>query len=195
MDWKIVKSFDECSSMDTYAVILLSNFSINFNFSHFLHAILRLFCALIDARWIVWDEPNKSFVSVIPFTLWVDPYFKMNSMQKSWLRAFLGPEHSVRQLDRKRRAQPVCTTELLYGSGCVRLLPPEKWFGYPGCRAASITPAFGYYMRQKFNASSRPFVVNLPNGNRIHADGGWCSSDRRTGPISTTSNSVCCTSE
>ena len=24
----------------------------------------------------------------------------------------------------------------------------EKWFGYPGCRANEMLPAFGHYMRQ-----------------------------------------------
>lgn len=43
---------------------------------------------------------------------------------------------------------------LIYGSGCVRLLPPEKWFGYPGCRAGDILRAFGTYMRHIHNASS-----------------------------------------
>ena len=46
----------------------------------------------------------------------------------------------------------VSAEKLIYGSGCVRFLPPEKWFGYPGCRAGEILPAFGQYMRQKFDA-------------------------------------------
>jgi hypothetical protein len=41
---------------------------------------------------------------------------------------------------------------MLYGSGCVKLLPPEKWYGYPGCRASSVLPAFGHYMRTIFKA-------------------------------------------
>jgi hypothetical protein len=59
----------------------------------------------------------------------------------------------------------VQSNTLLYGSGCIRLLPPENWFGYPSCRAAQILPAFGYFMRQHYFAVNEPkyleFVDNL----------------------------------
>jgi hypothetical protein len=141
----------KCNQNDDYAVAYLSNFSINNNFSHFLHGLLRLFCALIDARWIVWDSSNEIFIKKQNYTIWLDEYFKLDEHKTAWLSAF---DANIRHLGKDLYQKQSCITakKLLYGSGCVKLLPPEKWFGYPGCRAKEILPAFGYYMRQKFKA-------------------------------------------
>jgi hypothetical protein len=146
-------STNKCSRQDEYAVAYLSNFSINNNFSHFLHGLLRLFCALIDARWIAWDAATERFIPVVNYTIWLDEYLKVSESKLVWLRA-LGAD--IIHLDKDIAAKRNCATaqNLLYGSGCVKLLPPEKWFGYPGCRAIDILPAFGYHMRQHFMAPS-----------------------------------------
>ena len=139
-----------CSANDEYAVAFLSNFSINNNFSHFLHGLLRLFCALIDARWLVWDQKLLKFIPKVKYTIWLDEYFKVSPSKMIWLEALGG---SVRSMG-KTLAKGSCVSAslLLYGSGCVKLLPPEKWFGYPHCRAGQVLPAFGYHMRQVFKA-------------------------------------------
>ena len=144
----------ECKARDTYAVTFLSNFSINNNFSHFLHGLLRLFCALIDARWIVWDPVTRTFVRAVEYTLWLDEYFKSTPEKLRWLDA-LAMGGKVRPLNAKALPVGECVTarRLLYGSGCVKLLPPEKWHGYPHCRATEVLPAFGHFMRQVFGAS------------------------------------------
>ena len=139
-----------CEAHDDYAVTWLSNFSINNNFSHFLHSLLRLFCALIDARYIVWDKQQAKYVQQVPYTIWLDEWFRLTPEKRSWLEAMGG---SIRHLKDVKKC--VSTNVLLYGSGCVKLLPPEKWFGYPGCRASKILPAFGHYMRLKHSASSK----------------------------------------
>lgn len=141
------KAKEKCESHDEYAVAFLSNFSINNNFSHFLHALLRLFCALIDARLIIWNASTRKFVERVPYTIWLDEYFKLTDDKLSWLKSMGG---TLRHL--KNVKSCVSSGHLLYGSGCVRLLPPEKWFGYPGCRAAEMLPAFGQYMRQVHSA-------------------------------------------
>ena len=41
------------------------------------------------------------------------------------------------------------TKQLLYGSGCYQMLPPEKWFGYADCRAAELLPLFSSFMKQR----------------------------------------------
>jgi len=135
------------SSAVPNAVLFLSNFSVNNNFSHFLHALLRLFCALVDARWIVWDTATSSFLQTVDYTIWLDEYFKLTEAKSVWLSA-LGKK--VQKLDKRL----TCTSakNLVYGSGCVKLLPPEKWFGYPGCRAKSVLPAFGLHYRKFFQA-------------------------------------------
>lgn len=72
-------------------VILLSNFSVNNNYSHFLHALLRLFCALIDAGLLVLEGAEKQgarggdtqqggVVRAGNITLWID-----NNLQVSLL--------------------------------------------------------------------------------------------------------------
>lgn len=137
----------QCSFNDEYAVAFLSNFSLNNNFSHFLHGLLRLFCALMDARLITWNEQSSRFVDSRNYTIWLDEYFKLTDEKKRWLDSFEGGK--LRQLSRlPAKSDCVSSSNLLYGSGCVRLLPPEKWFGYPGCRAGEMLPAFGAYMRQ-----------------------------------------------
>lgn len=135
--------------IDQYGVAYLSNFSINNNFSHFLHGILRLFCALIDAGWIVWSPESNSFQRPHEFTLWIDEFFKVNDMKLTWLKS-ISP--NIKVLRSVGKGECVLARNFLYGSGCVKLLPPEKWFGYPGCRAGSILPAFGHYMRTSFSA-------------------------------------------
>ena len=137
---------DSCKFKDRLAVVYLSNFSINRNFSHFLHGLLRLFCALIDARWIVWDNTLNRFRKKENYTLWLDEYFQLTPSKKIWLGAL---SENIRHMG-KELAKGTCVSSdrMLYGSGCVKLLPPEKWFGYPGCRAGQVLPAFGQYMRQ-----------------------------------------------
>ena len=141
-----------CKQKDTHVVAYLSNFSINNNFSHFLHGLLKLFCALIDAQWIVWDNGTEKFVQAVDYTIWLDEYFKLDDAKLKWLGAMGGRIfHLGKQLPVGNCA---AAQELIYGSGCVKLLPPEKWFGYPGCRAGDMLPAFGDYMRQQFKAPS-----------------------------------------
>jgi len=72
----------QCAQEDKYVVAYLSNFSINNNFSHFLHGLLRLFCALVDARWIVWNENKQLFERRIDYTIWLDEYFKVGAARR-----------------------------------------------------------------------------------------------------------------
>jgi len=139
-----------CIEHDDYAVAYLSNFSINNNFSHFLHGLLRLFCSLLDARIIVFDEASDTFIQPRNYSIWLDEYFRLDHEKSVWLQSFGGTLRSL--TNRPGKGECVSSSTLLYGSGCVRLLPPEKWFGYPGCRAGEILPAFGKYMRQKHMA-------------------------------------------
>jgi len=162
----------KCSSHDEYAVAYLSNYSINNNFSHFLHGLLRLFCALIDAKLIVWNGKEDKFVQTGNYTIWLDEYFKLNKAKAVWLKSFGG---QLRPLSKSvPRGGCVSSSKLLYGSGCVRLLPPEKWFGYPGCRAGDILPAFGQYMRQVYLAANanQLKIVDEPASQRISSDPG-----------------------
>lgn len=153
----------KCSQQDDFVVAYLSNYSINNNFSHFLHGLLRLFCALLDARVLVWQEqPVQRFVQTRNYTIWLDEYFKLSPEKEQWLRSFGGQLRSLKSFPPP--GDCVSSNTLLYGSGCVRLLPPEKWFGYPGCRAGSILTAFGTYMRQRHlavTADSLRFIDNL----------------------------------
>lgn len=145
------QSLKKCSTHDDFAVAWLSNFSINNNFSHFLHGILRLFCALVDARLIVWDEKTNKYIEPRKYTIWLDEWFRLTKDKESWLKSFQGA--TLRSLaSTPGKGDCVSSSQLLYGSGCVRLLPPEKWFGYPGCRAGEVLPAFGQYMRQVYSA-------------------------------------------
>jgi len=139
-----------CIEHDDYAVAYLSNFSINNNFSHFLHGLLRLFCSLMDARIIVYDETSGRFIQSRNYSVWLDEYFRLNHEKTVWLQSFGGTLRSLS--NRPGKGECVSSSTLLYGSGCVRLLPPEKWFGYPRCRAGEILPAFGKFMRQKHMA-------------------------------------------
>lgn len=141
----------ECQARDGKVVAFLSNFSINNNFSHFLHGLLRLFCALVDARWLVWDVNTLKFIRKENYTIWLDEYFKLTPSKTTWLQSFGTLRHMAKGLG---KGSCISSDVLLYGSGCVKLLPPEKWFGYPGCRAAKVLPAFGQYMRQIFHAAS-----------------------------------------
>ncbi len=137
----------KCVANDEHAVAFLSNFSINNNFSHFLHGLLRLFCALVDARLIVWDDSVGKFIEGRNYTIWLDENLRLSAEKRSWLDSFEGG--TLRLLAQTpAKGECVSSSNLLYGNGCVRLLPPEKWFGYPGCRAGEMLPAFGHYMRQ-----------------------------------------------
>jgi hypothetical protein len=123
------------------AVILLSNFSINHNFSHFLHALLRLFCALLDARLIIWDRFQKVFVKRQEYSIWLDEKLSMDATRRAWLEPLLFDKDRANSLiELKTIAKNTCASAetLIYGSGCVKLLPPEKWFGYGGCRAHKV---------------------------------------------------------
>ena len=79
----------KCSSHDKSAVVFLSNFSIKHNFSHFLHAILRLFCALIDARYIIFDAATKKFVHNVNYTLWLDEFLPTSKFDIWYIRCTL----------------------------------------------------------------------------------------------------------
>lgn len=151
-----------CKHKDKLAVAYLSNFSINNNYSHFLHGLLRLFCALLDARILLWDAVHGSFQQTQPYALWLDEYLKVNANKLQWFRSFGG---MVRQLGPELKSgECVLASSLVYGSGCVKLLPPEKWFGYPGCRANAVLPAFGYFMRQVHRVSNNRDLVLLTTG-------------------------------
>lgn len=141
----------QCEAHDEYAVAYLSNFSINNNFSHFLHGLLRLFCSLTDAGIIKWDETQAKFIQTRKYTIWLDEYFKLTPEKNVWLESFGATLKSLSKTPSKGSC--ISSSNLLYGSGCVRMLPPEKWFGYPGCRAGEILPAFGQFMRQKHSAA------------------------------------------
>ena len=73
-----------------------------------------------------------------------------------WYRAM---STDFRLLKETPRGDCISTDVMLYGNGCVRLLPPEKWFGYPGCRASMVLPAFGNYMRQVFHGQDRSKLI------------------------------------
>lgn len=129
------------------AVVFLSNFSINNNFSHFLHGILRLFCALVDAGLIVWDRFSRSFIKPEPYSIWFDDNLKLDKTKLLWFSALsydgkstIGKNSGASLFHLKDLTGSECALaeELVYGSGCVRLLPPEKWYGYGGCRANQV---------------------------------------------------------
>ena len=163
-----------CKSIDDIVVILLSNFSINHNYSHFLHSLLRLFCALIDSGLITWNKEINKFESKQHYTIWLDQYFKLNETRRSWIEPLLYQSNStsipsavtLRSLGNEVKVKACLSAKkLVYGSGCVRLLPPEKWFGFPGCRSKEILPAFGFYYRQLFNISNINDQINFDSNN------------------------------
>lgn len=156
----------KCEAHDEYAVAYLSNFSINNNFSHFLHGLLRLFCSLTDAGIIVWSPAQNKFIQTRKYTIWLDEFFKINAEKTKWLESFGA---TLRPLAKTPKGGCVSSSQMLYGSGCVRLLPPEKWFGYPGCRAGEILPAFGQYMRQMHSAAGAGDLQLLdePHSSRV----------------------------
>eukprot|EP01041_Mallomonas_annulata_P004347 gene4347-8655_t len=158
----------KCSLSDDYAAILLSNFSINNNYSHFLHALLRLFCALIDVRWIAWSDEAGAYIRLQDFSIWVDESLRIDSRKMEWLNLF---GNKTRLLSTLSEGSCVQATNLLYGSGCVRLLPPEKWFGYPGCRAAEVLPAFGTFARQQMGLTATVQPLRSTR-DRDHGKGG-----------------------
>jgi len=156
-----------CDEVDEIAVVVLSNFSIKHNFSHFLHSVLRLFCALLDAQFIVWDEKTQKFKQIVEFTLWFDEQLPLTETNLAWYNALGLKNRSLRKLP---RGKCVSAKTLIYGNGCVKFLPPEKWFGYPGCRANKILPAFGEFMREKFRAASAKDLLIVDEGTRDESD-------------------------
>jgi hypothetical protein len=141
-----------CQTMDDKAVVFFSNFSINNNYSHFLHALLRLFCALIDAHLIVWNSKTSNFDRPNNITIWLDNNFKITDNKLIWIRAILGSNGILRELGGLQNGQCVSARNIIYGSGCAQLLPPEKWMGYPGCRSGQILPAFSAFMKKEFKS-------------------------------------------
>ena len=124
--YKLKDENRKCKKHDNKAVILLSNFSIKHNFSHFLHALLRLFCSLIDANYIKWNSMKTSFYTNQNYTLWLDEYLPMSEMHLSWYSSLT---NDYRILKETPKGDCYSSDSLLYGNGCARLLPPEKWFG------------------------------------------------------------------
>lgn len=167
-------TYKKCLIEDDVVVVFLSNFSINNNFSHFLHGLLRLFCSLIDSKIFIWDHDKQTFIKTRNYTIWLDENLKLNKEKMIWFESFDANLRPLSQLNTNNNKNNnnkgsndnscVSSRVLIYGSGCVRLLPPEKWFGYPGCRAGEILPAFGTYMRQLYKASnsdSLKFIDNI----------------------------------
>lgn len=129
--FKVNTKSNQCKLNDNIVVVFLSNYSINNNYSHFLHALLRLFCALIDAQLILWDETLKKFISPVPYAIWLDEWFKLSDYKSVWVES-LGTTNRngqtmIRQLGPEVSADECITSnKLLYGSGCLHLLPPES---------------------------------------------------------------------
>lgn len=157
----------QCETTDDVAVIMLSNFSIKHNFSHFLHSLLRLFCALIDAKLLVWNTSTKKYERAVDFTLWYDENLPLTDVSRKWYNAISIKSRSLREV---KRGSCVSAKKVVYGNGCVKLLPPEKWFGYPGCRSMELLPAFGEFFREQFNAQSLKDLIVLDEGTRDSAD-------------------------
>ena len=162
-------STSSCLLKDNKAVVVLSNFSIKHNFSHFLHSVLRLFCALLDAKYIIFNELENKFIKKENFTLWFDEQLPLNDMTMQWYRA-LSLGSVQRSLKKIPRGSCVTAKSVIYGNGCVQLLPPEKWYGYPGCRAHLILPAFGEFMRERFRASSQSDLHVIDYGTQDDSD-------------------------
>lgn len=126
---------DECRVHDEHAIMYMSSFSINHNFSHFLHSLLRLFCALLDARFVVWNQETQAFEARVDYVIWMDENVKLGVNEMLWMR-MMGAK--IRHIKEFRRGDCFSANQLVYGSGCAKLLPPEKWYGYPGCRANKV---------------------------------------------------------
>jgi hypothetical protein len=110
---------EKCDVHDKIAVIFLSNFSINNNFSHFLHSLLRLFCALIDSRLLEWNVKSNKYTMELSFVVWLDENLKLDKTKLTWLSPLV---NISRQL--KSSGKCISAERLVYGSGCVKLLPP-----------------------------------------------------------------------
>ena len=82
--YSVISEKRQCGLIDKKAVVFLSNFSIKHNFSHFLHALLRLFCALVDARYLVWDQQLSKFTKQENFTLWLDEFLPTSQVHMQW---------------------------------------------------------------------------------------------------------------
>jgi hypothetical protein len=144
---------------DEYAIMYMSSFSINHNFSHFLHSLLRLFCALLDAQFIVWNQITQAFQARIPYVIWMDENVKLGENEMIWMR-MMGS--TIRHVKSYKRGDCLSSNQLVYGSGCAKLLPPEKWYGYPGCRANKVLPAFAHFIRAQTNANMVLQTVQAP---------------------------------
>lgn len=127
---------DACQIHDEYAIMYMSSFSINHNFSHFLHSLLRLFCALLDARFVVWNQKNQTFEARVDYAIWLDENVKLGTNEMTWMRMMGARIRHVKE--DCPRGDCLSANQLVYGSGCAKLLPPEKWYGYPGCRANKV---------------------------------------------------------
>lgn len=144
----------KCFIYDKIVIFFFSNFSINHNYSHFLHSLLRLFCSLIDMRLLIWDSNTSTFIKQSNYTIWMDENFKLSSGLMEWMKPF----GNIKHLQTLPKGECASAKTLYYGSGCVKLLPPEKWFGYPGCRANQILPAFSTFIKSYHSVSTE----NLP---------------------------------
>ena len=156
----------KCEINDQIAVLFLSNFSINNNYSHFLHALLRLFCSLIDLKVFIWNNHTLQFEKQFNYSIWMDENFKLSNTLLEWMKPFQG---TIKQLQSLSKGGCASTKSLTYGSGCVKLLPPEKWFGYPGCRANQILPAFSTFMKSFHGLTHQQlpsiYIINSKNSN------------------------------
>lgn len=158
----------KCKVHDEHAVIYMSSFSINHNFSHFLHSLLRLFCALLDARFIVWNNESQSFDARVKYVIWMDENVKLGKNEMEWMRMMGG---TLRHLRDYKQGDCFSSNQLVYGSGCAKLLPPEKWYGYPGCRANKVLPAFAHFIRAQTEANMELQTVYAPiPPDRRHTD-------------------------
>ena len=129
-------SADKCKIHDEYAIMYMSSFSINHNFSHFLHSLLRLFCALLDAQYVVWNKLTEMFDARVDYVIWMDENVKLGPNEMTWMRMMGARIRHVKE--ECKRGDCLSANKLVYGSGCAKLLPPEKWYGYPGCRANKV---------------------------------------------------------
>ncbi len=79
-------TYKKCLIEDDVVVVFLSNFSINNNFSHFLHGLLRLFCSLIDSKIFIWDHDKQTFIKTRNYTIWLDENLRLNKEKMIWFR-------------------------------------------------------------------------------------------------------------
>ena len=153
------KKDQKCKVHDEYAIMYMSSYSINHNFSHFLHSLLRLFCALLDAQFIVWNQISQKFEARVPYVIWMDENVKLGKNEMIWMQ-MMGS--TIRHVKDYKKGDCFSSNQLVYGSGCAKLLPPEKWYGYPGCRANKVLPAFAHFIRAQTEANMVLQTVQAP---------------------------------